>query len=62
MRSPTQRLGHEKFVDQYFPRHVLRITAIPCVRQGQRLAVVKVMFEDGALWQLPTRFPADTPK
>lgn len=40
--------------DQIFPRHILRITAVPCSRKSERLAVVRVEYADGGIWQLST--------
>ena len=38
--------------DQFFPINTLRITAIPCGKRSERLAVVKVEYADGGVWEL----------
>ena len=48
--------------DQLFPINVLRITAMPCSKRSERLAVVKVEYADGGVWQLSPSPARSTPE
>jgi len=38
---------------QFFPINILRTTAVPCEKRSEMLAVVRVEYADGGVWQIP---------
>jgi hypothetical protein len=48
--------------DQFFPINILRVTAIPCEKRSERLAVVRVEYSDGGVWQSSASSEQNAPR